>query len=96
MYGHPNLFPVVSLKALIESVKGFQVYRPLGKFALCLKGKQLRVGVLPNGYMELDGAVPTLAEEREIDASIKQHGATVMVTNEQFCPFALTRRNPLA
>jgi len=92
MYGYPNLFPVVSLSALLTIVKNFQVARPLGRIALCLKGEKLKVGVLSNGYVELDGVVPTLAVEREIDESIKQYGASLEFTNQQFCPFSLTEQ----
>ena len=82
MYGYPNIFPVVSLNAMFEVVKTFQLVRPKEKIALCLKGKKLKVSMLANGYVELDGEVPTFAVEREIDQAIKQYGAAIEFTNQ--------------
>lgn len=83
MYGYPNIYPVMSLSALLEVVKNFQLVKPLWKIALCLKGKKMKVGILTNGYIVLNDEVPTLAVEREIDDAIKQYGAAIEITNQQ-------------
>lgn len=87
MYGYPGFLPVISLGSMIEIVKGFQIVRPLGTIALWLKGKKLIVDILPNGYLLLDGAAPSLAAERELDQAISEHGASLELLPT--CAFAL-------
>jgi len=78
---------VISFKAMIQIAKHFQITRPQGKLALWLMGEKKQVNLLPNGFVELDGVVETLAVEREIDEAIQQHGAFLELTNDRITPF---------
>lgn len=85
MYGYPGLTPVSSMQACLEIIKGFQVATPCAKVALWLRGEKIDVAMLPNGYVELDGKVPTLASEREFDECIQQYGASLEILTDQSC-----------
>jgi len=87
MYAYPGLAPVISFKAMIQIAKHFQITCPQGKLALWLMGEKMQVNVLPNGFVELDGVVETLAVEREIDEAIKHYGAILELTNERITPY---------
>lgn len=89
MYAYPGLAPVISFEAMIMIAKTFQITRPQGKLALCLMGEKKQVNLLPNGFVELDGVVETLAVEREIDQAIQQYGAILELTNDRITPFRI-------
>ena len=76
----PGSYPVMSMSALVAIIKNFDLDIVAEKIVLCVKGKEINVKALGNGYLELDGEVPTIAHERELDEVIKQHGAYVKYT----------------
>ncbi len=81
MYGAPTLGygteVVKSFKALIDSIKRRQLLRPRSRLAMCLAGGEFAVNLLPNGFVELDGVVPPLAVEKEIEDAMNQFGAVL-------------------
>lgn len=66
---------VQSFNALIDSIKRRQVLRPRSLFAMCLAGVDFAVKLLPNGFVEVDGVVPPLTVEKEIEDAMKEFGA---------------------
>ena len=68
---------VQSFNALIDAIKRRQVLRPRSLFAIWLAGVEIAVKLLPNGFIELDGVVPPLTIEKEIEDAMKQYGATL-------------------
>ena len=70
-------YSVASLADLAITIQRFDLDAQTGNLVLCIKDKEIDVKVLGNGYIELDGEVPTIAKEREVDEAIKQHGAYV-------------------
>lgn len=81
MYGAPKVGygteVVQSFNSLIDSIKRRQVLRPSSLFAMCLAGVDFAVKLLPNGFLELDGVVPPLSIEKEIEAAMKKFGAVL-------------------
>ena len=79
MYGAPNVGygteVVQSFNALIDAIKRRQVLRPRSLFAMCLAGVDLAVKLLPNGFVEVDGVVPPLTVEKEIEDALQEFGA---------------------
>ena len=79
MYGAPKVGygteVVQSFNALIDAIKRRQVLRPRSLFAMCLAGVDFAVKLLPNGFVELDGVVPPLTVEKEIEDAMKEFGA---------------------
>lgn len=49
--------------------------RPRSIFAICLAGVDFAVKVLPNGFVEVDGVVPPLIVEKEIENAMQKFGA---------------------
>ncbi len=82
MYACPGIVPVQSLSSAATVIKERQMARPGAKYALHIKGQTLIVDVLANGYLELNGRVPTIAHERSIDEEIRASGAVLDLTNE--------------
>ena len=76
----PGSYPVMNLAALATIIQNFELDTWTEKLVLCIKDKEIDVNVLDNGYLELDGEVPTITHERELDEVIKQHGAYVKYT----------------
>jgi hypothetical protein len=68
---------VVSFTNLIEAIKRRQLLRPRSKLALKVGGGPVPVNLLPNGYIELDGKVPSIALEKYLDWEMQEHGATL-------------------
>lgn len=66
---------VQSLNALIDAIKRRQVLRPRSLFAMCLAGVHFAVKLLPNGFIEVDGVVPPLTVEKEIEDAMHEFGA---------------------
>ena len=79
MYGAPKVGygteVVQSFNALIDSIKRRQVLRPRSLFAMCLAGVDFAVKLLPNGFVEVDGVVPPLTVEKEIEDALQEFGA---------------------
>ena len=80
MYGHPVLMAfgperVDSLPALVEAVKRRQLLKPQGGLAVTLGGKKFGINLLRNGFIELDGSVPPLQVQRQIEHEIGSLGA---------------------
>ena len=79
MYGAPKVGygteVVQSFNTLIDSIKRRQVLRPRSLFAMCLAGVDFAVKLLPNGFVEVDGVVPPLSVEKEIEVAMKKFGA---------------------
>ena len=79
MYGAPKVGygteVVQSFNALIDAIKRRQVLRPRSLFAMCLAGVDFAVMLLPNGFVEVDGVVPPLTVEKEIEDAMKEFGA---------------------
>ena len=79
MYGAPKVGygteVVQSFNALIDAIKRRQVLRPRSLFAMCLAGVDFAVTLLPNGFVEVDGVVPPLTVEKEIEDAMKEFGA---------------------
>ena len=79
MYGAPKVGygteVVQSFNTLIDSIKRRQVLRPRSLFAMCLAGVDFAVKPLPNGFVEVDGVVPPLTVEKEIEDAMKKFGA---------------------
>ena len=70
-------YSVASLSDLAIIIQRFDLDAQTENLVLCIKDKEVDVKVLGNGYIELDGEVPTIAKEREFDEAIKQYGAYV-------------------
>lgn len=68
---------VQSFNDLVIAIKRRQVLRPRSLFAVCLAGVEFAVNLLPNGFIELDGKVPSPPVEKEIEDAIEQFGATL-------------------
>ncbi len=68
---------VQSFKSLIDAIKRFQISRPSSKLVIKLAGVVFGVNLLSNGFIELDGKVPPVAIEKEIEEAITQYGATL-------------------
>lgn len=66
---------VHSFNVLIDAIKLRQVLRPRSIFAICLAGVDFAVKVLPNGFVEVDGVVPPLIVEKEIENAMQKFGA---------------------
>ena len=81
MYGAPNVGygteVVQSFNALIDAIKRRQVLRPRSLFAMCLAGVDFAVKLLPNGFVEVDGVVPPLTVEKEIEDALQEFGANI-------------------
>ena len=79
MYGAPNVGygteVVQSFNALIDAIKRRQVLRPRSLIAMCLAGVDFAVKLLPNGFVEVDGVVPPLTVEKEIEDALQEFGA---------------------
>jgi len=80
MYGMPGIThfgaeSIPSFDALIEAIKRRQVIKPKAKLAMQLGGEKCQVNLLPSGHVELDGRVPPLHIEREIEEAIASIGA---------------------
>lgn len=79
MYGAPKVGygteVVQSFNALIDAIKRRQVLRPRSIFAMCLAGVDFAVNLLPNGFVEVDGVVPQLTVEKEIEDAMHEFGA---------------------
>jgi hypothetical protein len=52
-----------------------QVSNPKARFAIWLSNDRHIVQLLPSGWLEFDGKVLTLAEEKATDAAIAKRGA---------------------
>ena len=68
---------VSSFKTLIDAVKRRQSLRPRSKLAIKLAGGEFRVNLLSNGFIELDGKVPPMAVEKEIEDAMQHYGAVL-------------------
>lgn len=81
MYAMPNLSygseVIRSFDGLIKAMKCRQTRRPNCKFLLRLAGREIAVNLLSNGCVEVEGLVPQLEVQREIEDAIQQHGATL-------------------
>lgn len=69
---------IASIDELIEAVKRRQVFKPQAKLAIELDGAKFRVNYLSSGHIELDGRVPPLHIEREIEKAIASLGASLV------------------
>jgi len=83
MYGMPGIThfgaePIPSFDALIEAIKRRQVLKPKAKLAMQLGGAKFQVNYTPTGHIELDGRVPSLHVEREIEEAIASIGAQLV------------------
>ncbi len=83
MYAYPGCTylgaePIPSIDALIEAIKRRQMLKPKAKFAMQLGGARFQVNYTPTGHIELDGRVPSLHVEREIEEAIASIGAQLV------------------
>ena len=81
MYGLPEIGyggeVVTSLAGLIDAVKARQLVNPGAKLTMKIEGDVFGVRLLTNGWIELDGVVPTMALEKAVDSAMHQRGAVL-------------------
>ena len=68
---------VSSFTSLIDAVKRRKLLRPRSKLAMKLAGGEFGVNLLSNGLIELDGKVPPIAVEKEIENAMQHYGAVL-------------------
>lgn len=73
--------PISSMPALVEAIKLNQVSKPKAQFVLMLGMADFSVKLLPSGYLELDGKVPSLEYEKEFSDAIARRGAALYTLN---------------
>lgn len=77
-YGYGCAEVVHSFPNLIDAIKRFEIQQPRSHHAIHLAGCEIGVKLLPNGFVELDGVVPTLSLEREVERVMQQEGAVLV------------------
>jgi hypothetical protein len=78
MYGSPTMGygvdVVRSSNALNDALEHRQALHPKNRFALRVAGRENKVKLLPNGLVEWDGEVPSIAVEKRLDDILKKFG----------------------
>lgn len=72
---------VTSMAGLVEAIKHRQASKPRGSLTLTIGRDVFSVQLLVTGHLELDGQVPPLRMERDLELALNTVGAVLQASN---------------